>query len=234
MNKPIHGSNRAAQSPKLAALSGAAARSESLQVVWTKAQAGLDAHFAETSKGEDPFPGISLYWPALGKPPRRTIGPNGELGEYDLDRIGPDAASIVLLGDRNYPTSSGGDWKAAARQFRLRFDGVTFNKAWIPPEEERRKLGADGDAIHYFSWPQWSEYGDNSHQDGTTRQEQPSEIHVGALPKDVLTFVAAVEKAVVAAKLEFLGMTYHSGSEQWRVEVRAPGYHAALDQALKK
>lgn len=227
----------AAPTTEIGALS--AERGAAVDAMLIRAQQALDAHF-ESGAG---FPGISLYWPALGIPPRRLIGADGKLGPFDNDQLKRDCASIVLLNGDALKL----DDRRALRLFtqpemkildlsddekKHGVPATNWASVWVPPAADRAKLGGRSVAICESGYVQANDDGLGLNFDGTSKQTNESVRRVELAP-ELMALVDAVERAVAKVPgVELQGLTFSSGSEQWRVELRAPGFSEKVAAAL--
>ncbi len=227
----------AAPTTEIGALS--AERGAAVDAMLIRAQQALDAHF-ESGAG---FPGISLYLPALGIPPRRLIGADGKLGPFDNDQLKQDCASIVLLNGDALKL----DDRRALRLFtqpemkildlsddekKHGVPATNWASVWVPPAADRAKLGGRSVAICESGYVQANDDGLGLNFDGTSKQSNESVRRVELAP-ELMALVDAVERAVAKVPgVELQGLTFSSGSEQWRVELRAPGFSEKVAAAL--
>ena len=216
-----------------------AERGAAVDAMLTRAQQALDAHF-ESGAG---FPGISLYWAALGIPPRRAIGADGTLAPFDNDKLKRDCASIVLLNGDALKL----DDRRALRLFtqpemkildlsddekKHGVPATNWESVWVPPAADRAKLGGRSVAICESGYVQSNEDGLGLNFDGTSKQSNESVRRVELAP-ELMALVDAVERAVAKVKgVELQGLTFSSGSQQWRVELRAAGFSDKVAAAL--
>lgn len=230
---------RRAGAPKVEVLALSPERQAAVDAMLPRAQQALDAHF-ESGAG---FPGISLYWPALGIPPRREIGPGGALSAFDNGTLTKDCASILLLNGEALKRGERGalqrfmqpemkilDLSADEKKYGV--PATNWESVWVPPAADRAKLGGRSVALRESGYVQSNEDGLGLNFDGTSKQHNESVRRVELAP-ELMALVDAVERAVAKVPgVEFQGMTFSSGSQQWRVELRAPGFSDKVAAAL--
>ena len=195
-----------------------------------QANAALARHFAHTTDGpKDPFPGVERgridsvrvnvgkNW--RGRPKLELL--NSDTPHYSTDKIS-DAALIPVL------THGGKETWAMWNKFATPFADDRWGEfvaGWFPPASVRNTLPGGANAVrtayngredNYQGITEWASV------DTTTAKLDP----------EVARFCAEVEQAVGKAGLEFKGMYFHSGLNQWQLLVQCPGYHDKLKALL--